>query len=338
MKKNTLGIFGLLVTIFVVTALLNDKFISGYNMQNLIKWSSLYAVMSVGVAFVIITGGIDLSIGSVVGLVAVVLAYMMKVKGINPAFAIVTTLLMSLVIGLIHGLLVTKAKLQPFVVTLCGLLIYRSLGRWMTDNQSLGPVPLEDDKGYANLEVINKLDSVFSGKIAITDSFNLPTPFLFLLVIGIVAALFLNRTIWGRYLFALGNNEEGARYSGIDTDRMKIVAYVICSLLAGIAGLLFAFELDSVQPAQTGEFYELYAIAAAVLGGCSLRGGEGSVLGVIIAAAVIRLIYNSINMLGISTHLEFGILGIVILVGVMADELIKSYSAKRAAARQQDST
>ena len=140
------------------------------------------------------------------------------------------------------------------------------------------------------------------------------------------------------YLFALGNNEEGARYSGIDTDRMKIVAYVICSLLAGIAGLLFAFELDSVQPAQTGEFYELYAIAAAVLGGCSLRGGEGSVLGVIIAAAVIRLIYNSINMLGISTHLEFGILGIVILVGVMADELIKSYAAKRAAARQQDST
>ena len=337
MNKNTLGIFGLLVAIFAITALLNDKFISAYNMQNLIKWSSLYAVMSIGVAFVIITGGIDLSIGSVVGLVAVVLAYQLKVKGIDPGQAIITTMSMSLLIGLIHGLLITKAKIQPFVVTLCGLLIYRSLGRWITDNQSLGPVPLEDDKGYANIDTINSLDQIFSGKIAITDSFNLPTPALFLLALGIAAALFLNRTIWGRYLFALGNNEDGARYSGINTDNMKIIAYVICSFMAGIAGILFAFELDSVQPAQTGEFYELYAIAAAVLGGCSLRGGVGSILGVVIAAAVIRLIYNSINMLGISTHLEFGILGIVILLGVMADEFLKRYSAQRAAARQKES-
>ena len=337
MNKNTLGIFGLLVAIFAITALLNDKFISAYNMQNLIKWSSLYAVMSIGVAFVIITGGIDLSIGSVVGLVAVVLAYQLKVKGIDPGQAIITTMCMSLLIGLIHGLLITKAKIQPFVVTLCGLLIYRSLGRWLTDNQSLGPVPLEDDKGYANIDAINSLDQIFSGKIAITDSFNLPTPALFLLLLGIAAALFLNRTIWGRYLFALGNNEDGARYSGINTDNMKIIAYVICSFMAGIAGILFAFELDSVQPAQTGEFYELYAIAAAVLGGCSLRGGVGSILGVVIAAAVIRLIYNSINMLGISTHLEFGILGIVILLGVMADEFLKRYSAQRAAAKQKES-
>ena len=101
-----------------------------------------------------------------------------------------------------------------------------------------------------------------------------------------------------------------------NTEKMKIIAYVLCSFCAGIAGILFAFELDSVQPAQTGEFYELYAIAAAVLGGCSLRGGEGSILGVVIAAAVIRLIYNSINMVGISTHLEFGILGMVIAITV----------------------
>ena len=155
----------MLVAIFAITALLNDKFISAYNMQNLIKWSSLYAVMSIGVAFVIITGGIDLSIGSVVGLVAVVLAYQLKVKGIDPGQAIITTISMSLLIGLIHGLLITKAKIQPFVVTLCGLLIYRSLGRWLTDNQSLGPVPLEDDKGYANIDTINSLDQIFSGKL-----------------------------------------------------------------------------------------------------------------------------------------------------------------------------
>ena len=215
------------------------------------------------------------------------------------------------------------------MVTLCGLLVYRSLGRWLTDNQSLGPVPLEGDEGYANLEQIQGLDFIFSGKIPLGESFNLPTPFIFLVILGIAGAVFLKKTIWGRYLYALGNNEDGAKYSGIDTDKMKIIAYVLCSFCAGIAGILFAFELDSVQPAQTGEFYELYAIAAAVLGGCSLRGGEGSILGVVIAAAVIRLIYNSINMVGISTHLEFGILGMVILLGVIGDEVLKKTMAKK---------
>ena len=243
---------------------------------------------------------------------------------------------MSLLIGLIHGLLITKAKIQPFVVTLCGLLIYRSLGRWLTDNQSLGPVPLEDDKGYANIDTINSLDQIFSGKIAITDSFSLPTPALFTLVRHRRCPVPQPHHL-GALPVCLGQQRDGARYSGINTDNMKIIAYVICSFMAGIAGILFAFELDSVQPAQTGEFYELYAIAAAVLGGCSLRGGVGSILGVVIAAAVIRLIYNSINMLGISTHLEFGILGIVILLGVMADEFLKRYSAQRAAAKQKES-
>jgi len=331
MKKNILGIFILLVAIFVITALINPKFLNAYNMQNLIKWSSLYAVMSLGVAFVIITGGIDLSIGSVVGLVAVVLSICLKLEGMDPWSAIGITLVLSLAIGLIHGWLITKAKVQPFVVTLCGLLVYRSVGRWLTDNQSIGPIPLEEDAGYANIEQIQGLDFVFSGKIPL-GSFNLPTPAIFLFVLAVASAVFLRRTIWGRYLFALGNNEEGTRYSGIDTDRMKILAYVLCSFFAGIAGILFAFELDSVQPAQTGEFYELYAIAAAVLGGCSLRGGEGSVLGVVIAAAVIRLIYNSINMVGISTHLEFGILGLVILLGVIGDEFLKKAVARKQAA------
>ena len=211
--------------------------------KNLIKWSSLYAVMSIGVAMVIITGGIDLSLGSVVGLVAVVLAFLLKVQGLEPWTCIGITLVMSLFIGLIHGLLITKAKIQPFVVTLCGLLIYRSLGRWLTDNQSLGPVPLEGDKGYENLDQIKSLDFIFSGKIPIGESFNLPTPFFILVDFGSSCRGFLRKTIWGRYLYALGNNEEGARYSGIDTDKMKIIAYVLCSFLAGVAGLFVCFRI-----------------------------------------------------------------------------------------------
>ena len=315
MKKNILGILGLFIFIFTFTAMSSEPFLSAYNMQNLIKWSSLYAIMGIGVAFVIITGGIDLSIGSVIGLVASLMALAIK-KGWDPNFAVVMLLGLSLGIGLIHGLLITKVKLQPFVVTLCGLLVYRGISRWMTDNQTMQ---------YPGTD---KLDSLFSGKV-LMGSFGLPAPLFFLIVVAILAAIFLNRTIWGRYLFALGNNEDGARYSGIETDRLKIVAYVICSFLAGLSGLLFAYELDSVQPAQTGEFYELYAIAAAVLGGCSLRGGQGTILGVIIAAAVIRLLRNSINLLGISTHLEYAIIGMVILCGVAADEIIKRVMAKR---------
>mgnify|MGYP001337327648 FL=1 len=319
MKKNILGILGLFIFIFIFTAYYSEPFLSAYNMQNLIKWSSLYAIMGIGVAFVIITGGIDLSIGSVIGLVASLMALAIK-KGWDPNFAVVMLLGLSLGIGLIHGLLITKVKLQPFVVTLCGLLVYRGISRWMTDNQTMQ---------YPGTD---KLDSLFSGKV-LMGSFGLPAPLFFLIVVAILAAIFLNRTIWGRYLFALGNNEDGARYSGIETDRLKIVAYVICSFLAGLSGLLFAYELDSVQPAQTGEFYELYAIAAAVLGGCSLRGGQGTILGVIIAAAVIRLLRNSINLLGISTHLEYAIIGTVILCGVSADEIIKRVMAKRRAAK-----
>ena len=319
MKKNILGILGLFIFIFIFTAYYSEPFLSAYNMQNLIKWSSLYAIMGIGVAFVIITGGIDLSIGSVIGLVASLMALAIK-KGWDPNFAVVMLLGLSLGIGLIHGLLITKVKLQPFVVTLCGLLVYRGISRWMTDNQTMQ---------YPGTD---KLDSLFSGKV-LMGSFGLPAPLFFLIVVAILAAIFLNRTIWGRYLFALGNNEDGARYSGIETDRLKIVAYVICSFLAGLSGLLFAYELDSVQPAQTGEFYELYAIAAAVLGGCSLRGGQGTILGVIIAAAVIRLLRNSINLLGISTHLEYAIIGTVILCGVSADEIIKRIMAKRRAAK-----
>ncbi|MEC8927704.1 MAG: ABC transporter permease [Verrucomicrobiota bacterium] len=325
-NKKILGILGLFIFIFGATYLKNPDFFSAYNMQNLVKWSSLFAIMGIGVAFVIITGGIDLSIGSVIGLVASLMALAIDAKdgwGWHPGLAVAVMLTLSLFIGLVHGLLITKVKLQPFVVTLCGLLIYRGLARWMTDNKSMG---------YKGAE---KIDSFFSGKVALTAEFALPAPFFFLLIIAILAGVFLNRTIWGRYLLALGNNEEGARYSGIQTDQLKIVAYVICSFLAGLSGLLFAFELNSVQPAGTGNFYELYAIAAAVLGGCSLRGGEGTILGVIIAAAVLRLLYNSINLVGISTHLEFAIVGAVILAGVTVDEFIRRYAAKRAA-KQQD--
>jgi ribose transport system permease protein len=155
-------------------------------------------------------------------------------------------------------------------------------------------------------------------------------PMVFLATISTAAAIFLNKTIYGRYLLALGNNESAARLSGINTDRMIILAYVICAFCTAIGGILFALDGNSIQPANHGNFYELYAIAAAVLGGCSLRGGEGSIAGVVIGAAVMRVLYNSITLLKIPTSLEFAIIGVVIMIGVLADEFVKKLNnAKR---------
>jgi ribose transport system permease protein len=197
------------------------------------------------------------------------------------------------------------------------LLLYRGFSRWLTDDQS---------QGFGN---------AFEGlrQLAIGRVLGIPVPFGIMLVIALAAAAVLNLTIYGRYLQALGRNEIAARYSGINTDLMKILAYAGCSLLAGLGGVLFALDVNSIQPSGLGEFYELYAIAAAVLGGCSLRGGEGSILGVLIGTAILRVLYNAINILGIPTHLEFAIIGAVILIGVVVDEIVKRVAARRRAAR-----
>ncbi len=317
--KKILGITTLLLVICVFTAIRNENFLSAYNVQNTIRWTALYGIISIGVAFVIISGGIDLSIGSVVGLTGSLLAWMLSEKGLSIPAALGACVVLSLSIGLLHGVLITKVRLQPFVVTLCGLLLYRGLARYLTDDQSLG-----FGMAYEGLRTIA------TGSVPLPfGEFALPYPFLIMVAIAIVAAVVLRLTIYGRYLFALGRNEQAARYSGINTDRVTIGAYVICSLLGGLGGILFALDVNSIQPASFGEFYELYAIAAAVLGGCSLRGGEGTVLGVVIGAAVMRVLYNAINILRIPTHLEFAIIGAVILIGVTVDELIKRWVASR---------
>lgn len=321
--KKIFGILGLFLAVFVFTALRNPQFVSAYNLENLIRWISLFGIISIGVSFVIITGGIDLSIGSLIGLTGSLMAWLLTHCGWSVPATLVTVLLLSLSVGLAHGLLITRLRLQPFVVTLCGLLLYRGIARFITDDQS---------QGFGNSH--EGLRAIAIGKISVGSSFSIPVPFFILLLIAIVSAVVLNRTIWGRYLLALGRNETAARYSGINTDRIKIAAYMVCSLLAGVGGILFSLDLNSVQPSGLGEFYELYAIAAAVLGGCSLRGGEGTILGVIIGTAVMRVLYNAINILSIPTHLEFAIIGAVILAGVVTDELAKRYAANRRAVRE----
>ena len=320
--RKLIGISVLLIAVCAITAAINPDFLGAYNIQNVIRWTALFGIISIGAAFVIITGGIDLSIGSVIGLVGCLMPLLLVNLGWPAPLMLIAVMGVALLIGLIHGLLITKMRLQPFVVTLCGLLIYRGVARWITNDRTVGFGNQFDDS----------LRLVAIGKVPLPGlELAIPIPFFVLIALAVAAAIFLNRTIWGRYLLALGRSEEAARYSGIRTDRLVILSYMICSGMAGIAGILFALDANAVQPATHGSFYELYAIAAAVLGGCSLRGGEGSILGVVIGAAIMRVLYNSINLLGIPTQLEFAIIGSVILIGVGTDEIVRTVLRRKAA-------
>ena len=325
--KKILGILSLLVAVCVFAALASDSFRSGYNVENLIRRTALFGVISIGVAFVIVTGGIDLSIGSVICLVGCGLPWLLTVHHWSLPAALLAVAVVSVGIGLAHGLLITRLRLQPFIVTLCGLLLYRGVARGFTNDQTVG-----FGDGFKGLRVLA------TGKIPIpfVHGFEIPAPWVVLVIIAVLAAIFLNRTIYGRYLLALGRNEDAARYSGINTGRMIVLAYVISSALAGLGGVLFVLDVNSAQPVDFGNFYELYAIAAAVLGGCSLRGGEGSIVGVLIGTALILVLRNVVTLLTNHSNIEFAIIGAVILAGVTTDELFKRLAVRRRAARQLD--
>ncbi|MEK7830957.1 MAG: ABC transporter permease [Acidobacteriota bacterium] len=312
--KKELGIFILLVVLCAVVSIKEPLFLSATNLQNTARLIGFYGIFSIGVGIVIITGGIDLSIGSKMALLGVLLS-MMLVGGHWPgALAVLVTLGVAMALGLLHGTLITRMKIQPFIVTLCGLLFYRGLARFVANDET---------KGFGNAAGFESLQSLASGRML-----GVPSPFILLIVVSLVMWLVLHRSVFGRYLFAVGRNEDAARYSGINTKAVITAAYVICGLLTGVSAILVAFYTNSISPSSHGNFYELYGIAAAVLGGCSLRGGEGSVIGIILGTALLQVLQNLVNLLGIDPSLNFAVMGAVILLGVMADQALKQRAAK----------
>ena len=293
------------------------RFLSQANLTNTANLIGLYGVFSLGLGLVIITGGIDLSVGSLCALTGIILTMGVTEWHWSWQVAVIEVLGISGLIGWAHGRLITAAKLQPFIVTLCGLLLYRGIARFIAGDST---------KGFSGAEGIEPLRHFASGKI-----FGLPAPFAILIVLSIVMWFVLHRSIYGRYLLAVGRNEQAARFSGINTQLVTASAYVIAGVLTGVSGILIAFYTNSVGPSNHGNFYELYGIAAAVLGGCSLRGGEGSVVGIVIGTALLLVLQNLVNLLGIPSSLNFAVMGAVVLFGVLADQMFKNRAAKRVA-------
>jgi ribose transport system permease protein len=305
MNKKDLGLLTLIIVVGAIVTILNPRFLLPINISNTANLVGLFGISAIGQAFVIITGGIELSIGSAIALVGVLFVDFVANRGVPWPVAVVLMLALGALIGLAHGLLITKLRLQPFIVTLCGLLIYRGLARFYTQDATAG---------FAFGQDFPALDWLTVGK-----SFGIPHSFIAMAIIAAIMWVVLHRSVFGRYLFAVGKNEEAARFSGIRTDRIIIWAYIICQVLVALAAMYFAMYTGSISPASQGTFYELYAIAAAVLGGFSLRGGEGSLVGVILGVILLQELQNLVNLLGIPSSLNFAVMGSVILIGVTVD-------------------
>jgi len=310
MRRKELSILVLLVVLCAIVAFMNPQFLSAANIQNTSRLIGTYGIFSIGVGIVVITGGIDLSVGSMFALLGVLLSMMLTEWHWPAGLTVAAILLLGSGLGWIHGFLITRLHLQPFIVTLCGLLLYRGLARY---------IAVDTSKGFGSGEGFHWLIDLSTGSL-----FGIPNPFVLLMIVGAVMWVMLHRSVYGRKLFAVGRNAEAARYSGINSQRVVHGAYVISGGLAGVASILIAFYTNSVSPSSHGNFYELYAIAAAVLGGCSLRGGEGSIAGIVIGTALLQVLRNLVNLLDIPGSLDFAVMGAVILIGVIADQILSS--------------
>src|SRR6187431_2703537 len=316
MTRKELGVLLLLAALCVIVAIASPQFLSVTNVQNVARLVGTYGIFSIGVGIVIITGGIDLSVGSICALLGVLLSMMLVEWSWPPAVALAAVLALGGALGAAHGLLITRLGLQPFIVTLCGLLLYRGAARYVADDST---------KGFGTGHGFEWVRALASGSVA-----GVPMPFVVMCAVAAIAWVLLHRSVYGRHLFAVGHNAEAARYSGVRTRGVVAWAYVLSGVLAALSAVIIAFYTNSISPASHGNFYELYAIAAAVVGGCSLRGGEGSIAGIVMGAALLQVLRNLVNLLDIPGSLDFAVMGAVILIGAMADQFFARDERTRA--------
>jgi ribose transport system permease protein len=335
--QRILGVVSLLVGMYALLFAADfDNASKWSNLKNVLNQQAFFGVLTLGVGVLIVAGGIDLSIGSVVGASAVGFGVLMR-SGVHPLQSMAIVLGCGIAVGLINGLLVTRLKLQPFLVTLCGLFVYRGLARSLSPGQPVGlqMIKREHPDFTGELDWLRRL---LTGK-NIQGEFGFPMQVVILVILAVAIGLLLHGTVYGRYWFAMGHNDQAARYAGIKTDRQRLWVYVLCSFLASFGGILALLFYSDANAETMGETWELYAITGAVLGGCSLRGGEGTVAGMVLGAAVLPLLKNLISFLGtvpfVAKHIPDidkitpALIGLTLLLGTIADEFFR----RRAKAR-----
>lgn len=307
LKKSNQSLFqkiapfiGLIAIIAIIT-ILNPGFLAVSNLMNVLRQVSINALIAFGMTFVILTGGIDLSVGSILALTGALTAGMMA-SGIDPIFAMLVGLLLGAALGAINGLIIAKGKVAPFIATLATMTIYRGLTLVYTEGR-----PISGLGDNVPFQMLGK--GYFLG---------IPVPVVTMIISFGILYFVLKKTTFGRRVYAVGGNEEASILSGINTGRIKIYVYSLVGLLAALASIILTSRLNSAQPT-AGQMFELDAIAAVVLGGTSLTGGRGWIVGTLIGALIIGVLNNGLNLIGVSSFFQQVVKGAVILLAVLLD-------------------
>lgn len=297
------GSLVMLATLLILMSLTSKEFLTLNNLTNVARQVSIFAIIGTGMTFVIITAGIDLSVGSQLALTGcVAMTIIDKTNG--DFLGIAAGILVGAICGAVNGITVSRFRVPPFIATLAGLTVYRGLSLVITNG-----LPIIKFEG--NFRFIGQ------GVIA-----GIPVPVIIMVIVVIGMQLVLSRTAFGAYIYAVGGNEEAARLSGIKVAWVKFWAYVLCGFLSGLSGMILMARLSSAQPA-VGEGFELDAIAAVVLGGTSLMGGRGAVWSTLIGALVIGILSNGMNLMGVHSHYQLVAKGVLIVLAVVLDDYLK---------------
>ena len=310
--KQNIGILIGLAALMAIVSLFSESFFTASNMWNILRQISTNALLAFGMTFVILIGGIDLSVGPLLAFSGVFAAYVMGNLGWPFWAAIAGSIILCSMVGMLNGVIVTKTGIAPFVVTLSVQQIFRGFAMLLANG---APIRIRD-QGFINI------GTTYIGPVAF--------PVIYMIIIMALCYVVLNKTQFGRHIYALGGNKTAARFAGIRTQRIEVMVYALSGFLAGIAGIVLAARMTAGVPA-TGDGYECDAIAAVVLGGASFTGGIGTIGGTLIGAIIIGVLNNGLNMLNVASFWQYVAKGVVILLAVMVDVLRKQSKDKRKA-------
>ena len=302
-----------LVLLATVLGAISPEFRQISNLLNLLRQAAFNGLIAIGMTCVILSDGIDLSVGSVFALSAIICAKLLT-AGVAAPLAILAALVIGTVLGLVSGILVAKCRLQAFIATLITMTAYRGLAMILTDGKPISRLAssIESDGGSFLFKALGK------GNLLIAETVKIPLPAIILLVVFAIFFFILNKTTFGRRIYATGSNAKCAKLVGVDTVKIKMSVYAISGFLAALAGLMMISRVDSAQPT-LGDGYELDAIAAVALGGTSMSGGRGKITGTIAGVLIIAVLNNGLNILGVTSYYQDVIKAIVILVAVLSD-------------------
>lgn len=309
-KQKLLAFASLIALIVVFSVLKPDAFMTQDNIIGILQSTTVIGVLAIASTFIIITSGIDLSVGVLMTFCAVMAGVFMVNLGLPMPLGIVLAIGMGALSGCVSGLAITKLKVPPFIATLGMMMLLKGLSLLITQTR---PIYFSDVEGFDQISLGSLLGDLI-------PALPIPNGVLIMFLVAVVGAVVLNKTALGRYTFALGSNEEAVRLSGVNVDRWKVIVYTFSGGICGIAGLLIASRLNSAQPA-LGQGYELDAIAAVVIGGTSLSGGVGTILGTIIGAFIMSVLINGLRIMSVAQEWQMVLTGLIIILAVYTDNL-----------------